>query len=94
MYPKIFLIRNSCLQENAKIKVYALQDSLGVVQVILRKCLLVTLMHDCNSGPCLLGRSLVTGKRLNLFLLTIYVFPQSAPIQLSMYASSHLSYKA
>ena len=31
IYSKIFLIRNSSFQENAKTKVYALEDSLGVV---------------------------------------------------------------
>ena len=29
--PKYFLIRNSSFQENAKTKVYALEDSLGVL---------------------------------------------------------------
>ena len=30
-FPKYFLIRNSSIYENAKTKVYALEDSLGVV---------------------------------------------------------------
>ena len=33
IYSKIFLIRNSSFQENAKTKVYALEDSLGVINL-------------------------------------------------------------
>ena len=30
LFPEYLLIQNSCFQENAKTKVYALEDSLGV----------------------------------------------------------------
>ena len=53
--PKYFLFRNSSFRENGKTKVYALEDSLGVVSITYLKCIKAKTSVTGILTLCMLG---------------------------------------